>query len=103
MTKYFRNPDALWREEDLPTEQAIKGLEMGEDVAEVGTSIILSHGKMHALNILGTEVWKLCDGRTVDQIVTALRDRFDVEPDVLKTDVESFLKEMKELGLVDEA
>ena len=102
MLRFYKHPDAMWREEDLPTEQAIKGLEIGEDVSEVGTSIILFQGKMHAINILGTEVWKLCEGKTLDEISAELQDRFDVDPEVLKRDVYSFLMQMKDLGLVNE-
>ena len=100
--KIFRNPDAQWREEDLYKEQAYKGLDEGEDVADIGTSIILHFGKMLSLNVLGTEIWKLCDGRTVDDIVSELQKTFDVEEDVLKEDVHEFLMQMKEEGLINE-
>ena len=100
--KIFRNPDAMWREEDEFKEQAYKGLDTGEDVAEIGTSIILYSGKMHSLNVLGTEIWKLCDGKTVDDIVSKLLENFDVEEDVLREDVNEFLKNMKEEGLIHE-
>ncbi len=100
--KIFRNPDAQWREEDLYKEQAYKGLDAGEDVAEIGTSIILHSGKMHSLNVLGTEIWKLCDGKTVDEIVSELKTGFDVEASVLKDDVNEFLATMREEGLINE-
>jgi GeoRSP system PqqD family protein len=100
--KIFRNPDAQWREEELYKEQAYKGLDEGEDVAEIGTSIILHSGKIISLNVLGTEIWKLCDGRTVDDIVSELHKSFDVEADVLKEDVNTFLNQMKEEGLINE-
>jgi len=100
--KIFRNPDVMWREEDEFREQAYKGLDTGEDVAEIGTSILLHSGKMHSLNILGTEIWKLCDGKTPEDIVSRLRERFDVEEKVLREDVSEFLQNMKEEGLVYE-
>ena len=100
--RIFRNPDAVWRDEDLQREEALKGLEAGEDVSGLGTSIILLHGKMHALNLLGTEIWRLCDGKTLDEIVSGLRESFDVEPEVLEEDVRSFLMNLKELGVIYE-
>jgi len=100
--KIFRNPDAQWREEDEYREKAYKGLESGEDVTEIGTSIVLYSGKMHSLNVLGTEIWKLCDGKTFDDIVSELKESFDVEEDVLREDVSEFLKSMKEEGLIHE-
>ncbi len=100
--KIYRNPGAKWREEDRYKEEAYAGLGKGEDVADVGTSIILCSGKMHSFNLLGTEIWKLCDGRTVDDIVSELKLQFDVEEEVLRNDVVAFLEHLKEEGLVDE-
>lgn len=100
--KIFRNPEAMWREEDASKEDALKGLEKGEDVSGIGTSIILFHGEMHSLNLLGTEIWKLCDGKTFDEIVSELEDSFDVEKEVLERDVNSFVANLKGLGLVYE-
>jgi GeoRSP system PqqD family protein len=100
--KIYRNPDAQWREEDESREQAYEGLDTGEDVSEIGTSIILYSGKMHSLNVLGTEIWKLCDGKTPDDIVSELWKTFDVEKDVLREDVSEFLRNMKEEGLINE-
>ena len=100
--KLFRNPDAQWREEDLYKEEAYKGLDAGDDVAEIGTSIILYSGKMHSLNVLGTEIWKLCDGKSVDEIVSELQKSFEVDETVLKDDVNEFLATMKEEGLINE-
>lgn len=102
MNRYYRNPDAMWREEDRPREQAMSGLEKGENVADLGTSIILVQGRMHSLNLLGTEIWKLCDGRTLDELAAALEEIFDVAPDVLRKDIVSFLTELKGLGLINE-
>jgi pyrroloquinoline quinone biosynthesis protein D len=102
VVKIYRNPDAMWREEDIQKEEALHGLDKGEDVSEVGTSIILMHGTMHSLNILGTEVWKLCDGKTLDEIVSKLEDSFEVNKEVLNKDVSSFLTNLKGLGLVYE-
>lgn len=100
--KIFRNPDAMWREEDKFKEQAYSGLGKGEDVSEIGTSIILYSGKMHSFNLLGTEIWKLCDGRTVEDIVSELREKFDVKEEILRNDVSAFLKHLKEEGLIHE-
>ncbi len=92
--KVFRNPDILWREEDESKAQALDGLAKGEDIEDLGTSILFSDGVMMSLNILGTEVWKLCDGRTVEEIASELIEQFDVEPDVLKKDIQEFLSEL---------
>jgi pyrroloquinoline quinone biosynthesis protein D len=100
--KIFRNADAQWREEELSREHVEKALAAGEDASAVGTSLILFHGNMHALNILGTEIWKLCDGRTREELVHALEEVFDADPETLRRDVEAFLSELKGLGLIYE-
>jgi pyrroloquinoline quinone biosynthesis protein D len=98
--KVARNPDILWREEDEPAADAKKGLAAGEDVEAVGTSVLFSDGVMLSLNILGTEIWKRCDGRDVEDIVAELQTLFDVEPQVLRSDVKEFLAELEQKGFI---
>ena len=100
--KVFRNPDAMWREEDKFREQAYSGLGKGEDVSDVGTSVVLYSGKMFSFNLLGTEIWRLCDGKTVEDIISELRENFEVEEGVLKKDVSAFLGNLKKEGLIYE-
>lgn len=96
----FRNPDVLWREEDDSKAEAYAGLAQGDDVADVGTSVLFSDGVMMSLNVLGTEIWKLCDGRSVEAMVAELTTQFDVEPSVLLEDATAFLAELKEKGFI---
>ncbi len=100
--KIFRNPDAKWREEDKYKEEAYAGLGRGEDVSDVGTSIILCSGKMHSFNLLGTEIWRRCDGRTVEDIIAELKQEFDVEEEILRNDIVAFLEHLKKEGLIHE-
>lgn len=98
--RIFRNPDVMWREEDEYKKKALEGLDKGEDVEDVGTSVLYSGSSMLSLNILGTEIWKLCHGKTLDEIVSELVESFEVEPEVLKRDTTSFITELKEKGFV---
>lgn len=100
MSNVYRNPDVMWREEDDSRVQAYEGLEKGENVEDVGTSLLFSDGEMVSLNLLGTEIWKLCDGRSVDGVISALQEQFDVETDILRVDVTSFLNELARKGFV---
>ncbi|TAL74749.1 MAG: PqqD family peptide modification chaperone, partial [Bacteroidetes bacterium] len=59
-----------------------------------------SGGTMLALNILGTEIWKRCDGKTLDEIVPELTEQFDVDPHILKEDAMKFLSQLKEKGFI---
>ena len=98
--RVVRNPEILWREEDESRAEAVAGLAQGDDVAEVGTSVLFSDGIMLSLNILGTEIWKRCDGRSVDDIVSDLITEFDVDPDVLRQDALLFLGELEQRGFI---
>ena len=98
--KVFRNPEVLWREEDDAKAEAYEGLSRGDNVADVGTSVLFSDGIMVSLNILGTEIWKRCDGRSVDEIVSELLAQFDVDPGVLREDSVAFLSDLEEKGFI---
>ncbi|HEY3309010.1 MAG TPA: GeoRSP system PqqD family peptide chaperone [Desulfuromonadaceae bacterium] len=101
MQKIQRNPEVLWREEDDSRQEALAGLDQGQDVADIGTSLLFHNGQMVSLNILGTEIWKLCDGRTASEIIATLFDSFEVEENELTADVAAFLDELAEKGFID--
>ena len=98
--KVLRNPDILWREEEDSKTQAYDGLTKGDDVSEIGTAVLFSDGVMLSLNVLGTEIWKRCDGRSEDEIIAELTALFDVDSDVLKTDVSQFLAQLASKGFI---
>lgn len=94
MKRIVRNPDVLWREEDDAAIEAAQLLEQGKDAAEIGTAVLFADGTMVTLNLLGTEIWKRCEGRSEDEIVVELLAEFEVEIDILKNDVSAFLHEL---------
>lgn len=101
MPRYIRrNPDVLWREEEEARDEAQESLDKGEDVAEMGTSLLFAGGQMLVLNLLGTEIWKRCDGRTLDELLSDLLSEFEVEPDVLRDDVADFLADLEGKGFI---
>jgi GeoRSP system PqqD family protein len=100
MTRVWRNDEVLWREEQEAQQEAHGKLAEGEDIADLGTAILFSGGQIVGLNLLGTEIWKLCDGRNVEEIVTELLDQFDVAEAVLRADVDGFLAELAGKGFV---
>lgn len=100
MSKILRNPDVLWREEEEAREEAVAGIERGEDVGEVGTSLLFAGGQMLVLNMLGTEIWQRCDGKSLDELVDELLLEFDVEEPLLRSDVTAFLGELEEKGFI---
>lgn len=103
MKRIQRNPDILWREEDDAVEEANALLQSGGEADEIGTAILFSDGTMVTLNILGTEIWKRCEGMTEDEIVAELLHEFDVEESVLRSDVAAFLNELEEKRYINYA
>ena len=94
MKRIVRNPDILWREEDDALEEATALLEQGGEAADIGTAILFSDGTMVTLNLLGTEIWKRCEGLTIEEVMALLLEDFEVEPDILRHDVTTFLNEL---------
>jgi len=109
MKKLNRNPDVNWRVESHREAHVREVLEdpsrAGEDAEamDVGTVTILANGVMHQLNLLGGEIWKLCDG-TLDRgsLVSQLLEIFEVDEDTLRRDAGAFVDEMTEKGLIHE-
>jgi pyrroloquinoline quinone biosynthesis protein D len=100
MYKIQRNPNVMWREEKDALATVSEGLDRGDDVEDLGTAVLFSGGTMLSINFLGTEIWKLCDGRDMDGIVAELLERFDVEEDVLRQDIGSFIAELSGKGFI---
>jgi pyrroloquinoline quinone biosynthesis protein D len=92
MSRIFRNPDVLWRRES----DAGQGVSQEEAVA----AILFSGGSMLSLNEFGIELWELCDGRTVDEMVASLLPEFDVAEDMLRTDILDFLDSLSQKGFI---
>lgn len=98
--KIYRNPDVLWREEEDASREALAVLEQGDDVEEMGTSLLFADGVMVTLNLLGTEIWKMCDGIDSEELINALLAQFEVEEDVLREDVQLFLDDLLSKGFI---
>lgn len=92
MSRIFRNPDVLWRRES----------EISEGVPDEGdvAAILFSGGSMLSINEFGLELWELCDGRTVDEIVTTLLAEYDVTEDLLRCDILSFMENLSQKGFI---
>lgn len=81
-------------------EAVLRGLEESEeDFSERGTVILIVSGTMHQLNLVGGKIWQLCDGnRSVDQVVDALADEFDIDREELAGDVQGFIDDLLQRG-----
>ncbi|HEY6000229.1 MAG TPA: PqqD family peptide modification chaperone [bacterium] len=100
-TRWRRRPGLPWREEQDAAREALAALEAGQDAGGEGTLLIVERGRVTELNLLGGEIWKLCDGsRDADAIVETLLPRFEVERDELAADVRAFLADLAARGWV---
>ena len=101
---FRRRPGLAWRDEEEARREVLATLEGGGDVVDEGTLILVDSGQVFELNLLGADIWKLCDGeRTVGEVVDDLLNRYDVERDELEKDVRAFLSQMEERGWVEQA
>jgi len=99
--RYRRRPGLPWREEPDAARDALAALEAGGDAGGEGTLLIVERGRITELNLLGGEIWKLCDGtRDLAAIVAELLPRFEVEREELERDVEEFLADLAARGWV---
>ncbi|MEI7816065.1 MAG: PqqD family peptide modification chaperone [Desulfuromonadales bacterium] len=92
MLRVFRNPDVLWRRESGGSDDASQ--------EEAVAAILFSGGSMLSLNEFGIELWELCDDRTVDDIVASLILEYEVEEDLLRSDILAFLESLSQKGFI---
>jgi len=94
-----RNPAIIWRHEARREAELLAAQEQGEAIDDKGTVILIDNGTMHQLNLLGGEIWRLCDGeRDFDQLVAALAADYDVERSELEEDVRGFVADLQQRG-----
>jgi pyrroloquinoline quinone biosynthesis protein D len=99
--KYQRRAGLPWREEPEAARDALAALEAGRDASGDGTLLVVERGRITELNVLGGEIWKLCDGtRDLAAIVDALEPRFEVGREELTRDVAEFLDDLAARGWV---
>jgi len=95
----IRNPDIVWRVEKRREEAIRQAAEAGEDVSDRGTVILMISGMMHQLNLVGGEIWTLCDGsRTAEGLIDALAGEYQVAREELSGDVAAFIDDLLERG-----
>lgn len=102
--RYRRRRGIAWREEGEARQEAIEALAAGEDASSRGTLLLVVSGQIFELNLVGADVWKLCDGeRTVAQIVDELIESYEVSREELERDVRAFVADMEGRGWLERA
>jgi methyltransferase-like protein len=58
--------------------------------------------KIHQLNPVASFIWNKLDGQnTLEQLVTAITEKYDVEQNAAKRDLERLLNELSDLNLIE--
>jgi GeoRSP system PqqD family protein len=92
MPRIHRNPDVLWRRES----------DSGDEVSQEETvaAILFSGGSMLSVNEFGLELWELCDGKSMDEMVASLLQDYEVAEELLRNDIGSFLDSLSQKGFI---
>lgn len=89
----------------MVTEQSTVVVTPGLTAADLGGEAVVldpQSGRYYGLNELGARIFELARRpRSVERIVQALLQEYDVEVDQLKVDLLAFLREMEERNLIE--
>jgi len=74
---------------------------VSSDLAGEQVILNLDSGVYYGLDEVGTRIWDLLnDSRSIDSVVDALHEEYDVERSELQADVMRLVREMMKAGLV---
>ena len=60
--------------------------------------ITIDRNQLHVLNAVGTRVWQLADGRSIDAIAEQIVQEFEVERERAQADVLAFAEQILSVG-----
>lgn len=67
-----------------------------------GVVIVIDKQELHTLNGVGMRVFELADGRSLDEIASALAEEFEVSEARAREDADRFVRQLVELGALEE-
>jgi pyrroloquinoline quinone biosynthesis protein D len=77
-----------------------RGVRLQTD-SKTGNSVLLFPEGILELNETAQEILNRCDGRTVSEIVQALAEEYDVDPEMLAADVRENLADLQRRKLIE--
>ena len=77
-----------------------RGVRLQTD-SKTGNSVLLFPEGVLELNETAQEILNRCDGRTVNEIIQALAEEYDIDPKMLAVDVEETLADLKRRKLIE--
>lgn len=69
--------------------------------SSTGNSVLLFPEGILELNETAQEILSRCDGQTVTEIIRALADEYDVDPEMLAVDVRETLADLQRRKLIE--
>jgi hypothetical protein len=67
------------------------------------TNNIADMNSVYTLNESGAFIWELIDGnKTVEELITAMIEEYDIDPETAKTDIFSFIDDMNNYLIIKE-
>ena len=63
--------------------------------------ITIDSNELHVFNAVGTRVWQLCDGRSLDAVVDEIVREFEVERERAEADVRAFAEQLLAIGALE--
>lgn len=63
--------------------------------------VVIDEKKLHVLNGVGTCVWDLADGRTLEEVIAGVVTRYAVTAENAERDVRAFVEELRSVGAVE--
>jgi hypothetical protein len=90
--------------DDVSGEDTVRAVDdaISTTIDEEEVILNLETSSYHGLNRVGSEIWtRIQEPRTVDELVAALDDEYDVATPKLEADVREFVADLDEAGLVD--
>jgi pyrroloquinoline quinone biosynthesis protein D len=77
-----------------------RGVRLQTD-STTGNSVLLFPEGVLELNETAQEILNRCDGRTVSEIIQMLAEEYDVDPQMLATDVRETLSDLQRRKLIE--
>ena len=87
--------------EELPTTVTIPESVLWQEVGDEVVLLDVSGGEYHGLNDVASRIWRaLEEHQDVDSAYEHLCEAYEVDPEVLRKDLDEFIKRLVEMGLL---
>lgn len=94
-------PNLMAVSEELPTAVTIPESVLWQEVGDEVVLLDVSGGEYHGLNDVGSRIWRaLEEHQDVNSAYERLCGIYEVDPDLLRKDLDEFIKRLVEMGLL---